>query len=118
MIPMWKRAAVFSVAALFTGAFLIDFCGWIFGCGCQSIWKAMDRFCNIHTGPKHCPWCTHGGVGFLFAAVMVFGTQAWIAFRAVGLPLFIRLALCLFAFPTIGALAAYLVGHLQGYWNP
>ena len=118
MISLQKRAVVFGFAALLSGAFLIDFCGWIYGCGCQSVWKVGALYCNIHTGPKHCPWCTHGGVGFAVTGILVFGTQAWIAFRAAGPSLLVRLGMCIAAFPLVGGLVAYLVGSAQGYWTP
>lgn len=115
--PLWKRGLVFAVAATITCLFLVDFCGWIFGCGCQSFWKAFDKYCNIHSGPKHCPWCTHGGMGFLVSGLFVMGTQALVAFKGFGYSLLVRFALCLAAFPTIGGITAWIVGTLQGYWS-
>ena len=115
--PLWKRAAVFGLAATITGLLLIDFCGWIYGCGCQSIWKSLDKYCNIHHGPKHCPWCTHGGIGFLISAVFVMGTQGLVAFKGFGLSLLMRFILCMTAFPTIGGIVAWIVGSFQGYWS-
>ena len=117
MIPLRKRAAVFAIAALITGVFLIDFCGWIYSCGCQSFLRAGAANCNIHHGPKHCPWCTHGGMGFVVSAAVVMLGQGWIAFRAVGPSLLVRLALCLAAFPVLGGLVAWFVGFSQGYWS-
>ena len=118
MIPLSKRAAVFAIAALLTGLCLYDFCNWVFACGCQSFWRAGAEHCNIHHGPKHCPWCTHGGAGFVVSGVVVMLAQGWIAFRAAGPSLLVRLALCLAAFPVLGGLVAWFVGFSQGYWSP
>lgn len=107
-------AAVFAV----TCAFAVDFCNFVFSCGCQSMWLAGSDHCNIHhrTGP-HCPWCTHGGAGFVISFVPVFFTQGWVVFRQGGGGWKSRLLIALGAFPVIAGGVGALVGWVQGYWN-
>jgi len=109
---------VFLLSVVLTCAFIIDLCAVVYGCGCQSWWRSSDQHCNIHNASgKHCPWCTHGGSGFVVGAVFIFGAQWWINFRRKhwGWPK--RLALSMLCFPVIGTIAALIVGLLQGYWT-
>ena len=47
---MIGRVIVFLAAAVFTSVFFINLCATIFQWGCQSLWGAADRFCNIRFG--------------------------------------------------------------------
>ena len=53
---------IFLIAAAVTSIFFINFCATVFQCGCQSLWGAAAKMCNIHHarmhGGKGCPWCT------------------------------------------------------------
>ncbi|MBL8238546.1 MAG: hypothetical protein JNM66_14065 [Bryobacterales bacterium] len=102
----------------FTAMTAINFCGTIFHCGCQSMWSAGSEHCNIkhHAGP-HCPWCTHGGIGFVVSMVPVFVAQAWAVFRTADWGWKTRLILALGAYPIVGGILGGIVGWLQGYWN-
>jgi hypothetical protein len=112
------KAGLYLAVFAFTAALAINFCGTIFQCGCQSMWQASAAHCNIHnkTGP-HCPWCTHGGIGFVVSMVPVFLVQAWIVFRNAAWNWQRRLAGALVAFPVVGGILGAIVGWLQGYWN-
>ena len=112
------RLAVFVFCVALTGATLIDFCNAVYACGCKSFWSGADEHCNIHhaTG-KHCPFCTHGGIGFVFTALLIFSAQAWISFRAPKWTWWQRLGGGLAAYPVLGGLGAALVGLSQGYWS-
>ena len=113
-----SRLTVFLISAGLTGATLIDFCNAVYACGCQSFWAASGAHCNIHNATgKHCPFCTHGGAGFVFAGLLIFGAQAWIAFRAPGWTPWQRLAGALAAYPAMGGIGAAIAGWLQGYWS-
>jgi len=103
---------------VFTAAFAINFCGTLFQCGCQSFWAGSAEHCNIHhrAGP-HCPWCTHGGTGFVLSMVPVFLTQAWAVFRTADWSWKTRLVIALGSFPVVGGILGGIVGWLQGYWN-
>lgn len=109
---------IFVLSAALTCAFIIDFCGLVYSCGCQSWWKAGSQQCNIHNASgKHCPWCTHGGSGFVAGGLGVFVAQGWLSFRPRRWSWPKRLAASLAAFPVIGGIAAVIVGYYQGYWN-
>ena len=114
---LWKLAAVFGLAATITCVLFVDFCNLVYGCGCQSLWKAFDTYCNIHHGPKHCPWCTHGGVGFIISGGFVLATQALVVFKGFGFALLTRFGIALALFPSVGGLAAFVVGFSLGYWS-
>ena len=109
---------IFVLSVVLTCAFIIDFCAVVYGCGCQSWWKASADHCNIHnpTG-KHCPWCTHGGSGFVVGALGIFGAQGWFCFakRTWNWPK--RLLASVLSFPVVGTVAAIIVGMWQGYWS-
>ena len=115
------RVLVFALAAIPTLVFSINFCSWIFGCGCKSWWSGGAIACNIHVAhAKHCPWCIYGGQGFVVAFVLILAAQAVLSFGGFGLarlgPLF-RLALALAAFPLIGAAVALTYGFISHYWS-
>lgn len=111
-----QALAVFLVSAAVTATLLIDFCGWIYGCGCRSLWAGADAHCNIHVaGARHCPWCAIGLVGFTIVFVNILAVQALIAFRAPGRwP--VRMLLSLLAFPGVGLIEAGVLGWIRGYW--
>jgi len=112
------KLAVYLGVFAFTALTAIQFCGWIFGCGCHAMWLDGAAHCNIHhkTGP-HCPWCTHGGAGFVISMVPVFGAQAWAVFRAGDWGWKTRLGLALVSYPLVGGILGAIVAWVQGYWN-
>lgn len=112
------KAAMYLGVFAFTAAFAINFCGMLFQCGCESPWFGAADHCNIHqpVGP-HCPWCTHGGMGFVFSMVPVFVTQAWAVFRGGEWSWKTRLVIALASFPVVGGILGGIVGWIQGYWN-
>ena len=103
---------------VFTAAFAINFCATLFQCGCQSFWAGSADHCNIHhrVGP-HCPWCTHGGMGFVGSMLPVFLVQAWAVFRTADWSCPTRLAVAIGSFPVVGGILGGIVGWWQGYWN-
>jgi len=110
--------AAFAIAAVTTGAFSINFCSWIFGCGCRSWWAGAAATCNIHVQEaKHCPWCIYDGQGFFVAFFLTFGVQAAIGFYPGRLPWIYRLSLALAAFPVVGAIVAGIYGWISHYWS-
>ena len=102
----------------FTAALAINFCATLFQCGCQSFWGGAATHCNINhaTGP-HCPWCTHGGAGFVASMVPVFFVQGWAVFRPGLWSWKTRLVIALASFPVVGGSLGGIVGWMQGYWN-
>ena len=40
-------------------------CNLVFKCGCSWLWTTAAAHCNIHNAaPPHCPWCSHGALGY------------------------------------------------------
>ena len=111
---------IFLIAATVTSVFFIHFCATVFQCGCQPLWGAADKLCNIHHahahGGKGCPWCSFGYTGY----AAVFGTMLAAQAACVFLPRWIwqvRLAAALLAFPLSGAILAFVLGTWTGYWS-
>ena len=115
---MTLRWAIFAATAGVAAFFAIDFCNLIYRCGCQGVFGAGALHCNIHDAHamKHCPWCTHGGVGFVAGMLPVFVTQGWLAFTKRPLAPLKRLLGGWIAFPVLGGIGALLVGIAQKYW--
>lgn len=115
-MPLLHRWAIFLVAAAITCVFFINFCNFVFECGCTYLWAGSADHCNIHHGPKRCPWCAVGsqGQGVIWLSMIL--PQAAIAFRS-RLALAPRLVLAILAFPGIGFLAALITGYSAGYWD-
>ena len=113
-----RDGLVFALAAIPTVAFSINFCAWIFGCGCRSWWAGASAACNIHIQhAKHCPWCIYGGQGFKVAFVLILAAQAAVSFGPTRIRWIFRLALALAAFPLIGAAVAVAYGWISHYWS-
>jgi hypothetical protein len=107
---------VLALAGGTTAAFSINFCSWIFGCGCKSWWAGASALCNIHMPhAQHCPWCIYGGQGFQVAFLSILAAQAAIAFGLTRAGSWIRLGLALAAFPLIGAVVAFIYAWVSGY---
>jgi len=112
------RSLIFVLAATPTVLFSINFCSWIFGCGCQSWWAGVAAACNIHVPhARHCPWCIYGGQGFVVAFGLILAVQAILGFGVARLAWPFRLALALAAFPLIGAAVAVTYGLISHYWS-
>jgi len=107
-----------ALAVIPTAALSINFCAWIFGCGCRSWWAGADASCNIHMhGAKHCPWCIYDGQGFRVAFVLILGAQTAIMVLPGRIGLKYRFALALATFPVIGAVVAAIYGWVSHYWS-
>jgi len=107
-----------ALAAIPTAALSINFCAWIFGCGCRSWWAGASAHCNIHIlAAKHCPWCIYDGQGFRVAFVLVLAAQAAVVFLPERIGLKYRFALAVAAFPLVGAAVAATYGWVSHYWS-
>jgi hypothetical protein len=74
------RIAPFLISFAVTCVFFIDFCAWVFGCGCTHLWAGADVACNIHAAHgHHCPWCSHGYAGYAIAMAAMCAPQFAIA---------------------------------------
>ena len=108
----------FLVPPALSIAFIINLCSLIYRCGCQSWWSGAAVSCNIHDAEaKHCPWCSHGDLGFGTVLVLVLIPQVVLSFVPVRWDWRIRLLAALLAFPAIGSLAALGFGWVDGYWG-
>jgi|SRR5579862_3395381 len=116
-----SRLAKFSpflISFAVTCIFFINFCAWIFQCGCRSLWAGSDLACNIHAAHgHHCPWCKHGYAGY--AVVMALMTAPQLAvtlFSRWNWP--VRTILAVTMFPVSGLAIAWVFGAIDGYWKP
>src|SRR5262249_52878024 len=74
----------------------------LFGCGCQGIWAAAGKFCNIHTaGVPHCPWCATGAWGAFLPRTLIILTQIGIVFLPSKISNTTRLILGVIAFAAV-----------------
>jgi len=117
--PRLQKGLAVVTAVIPTAVFFINFCGWIFGCGCRSWWACASASCNIHMqGVKHCPWCLYDGQGFRVAFVLVVAAQAAIIIFAPGrMDGKYRFALALAALPLVGGAVAAIYGWVSHYWS-
>jgi hypothetical protein len=117
MVPASSRWAPFAISFTVTCVFFINFCAWIFQCGCQSLWAGADALCNVHLSSEHrCPWCAHGIMGYAVVmtavsipqlAVSTLMRSHWLTRAALGLTLG----------AISGALMALAFGWMDGYWR-
>ena len=110
--------AIFAAAATVTSVFFIDFCNWIYACGCRSLWAGAAAHCNIHiAGAKHCPFCSIGTNGYAAVFLAIIVPQGFFSFRPARWAWYARFAAALGAFPLIGSAIALPLGWAKGYWN-
>ena len=117
---MWRAARLspFLISFAVTCAFFINFCAWIFNCGCHSLWAGADAACNIHAhAGRHCPWCSHGYLGYAVVMALLcapqFAVSVWTRWSW---PLRTLAAVALF--PATGVVVALAMGWSAGYWGP
>lgn len=114
----FRQTLAFALAAIPTAAFSINFCAWIFGCGCRSWWAGASASCNIHIqNARHCPWCIYDGQGFRVAVVLILAAQAAIMLLPERIGLKYRFALAVAAFPLVGGGVAAMYGWISHYWS-
>ena len=54
-----------AVAAVSASVLMPPVCNLVFKCGCSWLWTTAAAHCNIHNAaPPHCPWCSHGALGY------------------------------------------------------
>lgn len=113
---LWSKAAVLAAGAGTVYVLFINWCDFIFDCGCQSLWAGAADHCNIkNANPPHCPWCIEDGLygSAAFGSIVI--AQAVLAFRPGPLtrP---RIFLVFLAFPVVGAAVGGLTALYTGYW--
>ncbi|MBS1876273.1 MAG: hypothetical protein JSU00_23870 [Acidobacteria bacterium] len=112
-----ERAAVALATMTLTFVFLINLCGLLYHCGCQSIWNGAADRCNIHQqGVRHCPWCSHGDLGYYTVLALILIPQLAISVSPGRWSWRARLVASLAAFPLLGGVIALAMGWMDGYW--
>src|SRR5215813_14134376 len=54
-----------GVAVVSASVLMPPVCNLIFKCGCSWLWTSAAAHCNVHNLlPPHCPWCSHGALGY------------------------------------------------------
>ena len=61
-----RRFFLLAVVAVVSASVLMPpVCNLLFKCGCSWLWTTAAAHCNIHNAaPPHCPWCSHGALGY------------------------------------------------------
>lgn len=112
-----ERAAIAAASVTVTYVFLINLCGLVFQCGCQSIWAGAADHCNIHqAGVRHCPWCSHGQTGYYAVLALILIPQLVVCCGPGRWNWRLRLAVSLALFPVVGTLIGLVMGWWEGYW--
>lgn len=112
-----RRALVFAAAAVVTSVFFINLCAAIFACGCQPLWGAADRYCNVHAAHgRHCPWCATGTAGQAVVYGSMLGAQGILVFGRWPRRLAAKAVAALAAFPVVGIVLGILFGWITEYW--
>jgi len=113
--PLGGKCLIFLAGVVVSSVFFINFCAFVFQCGCQLLWSGADIACNIHrAGVRHCPWCEYHS-GWAYGAIV--GSQAIVAFWPKRISWWIRGVGALSAFPLTGSLMALIYGIRAGYWS-
>jgi hypothetical protein len=109
---------IFLLGAAVTSLLLIDFCNFVYACGCTHLWAGADAHCNIHNAqPPHCPWCSIGTEGFVVVYLTILGAQFAALRLSFDFGWLVRALLVLAAFPASAGVLALVVGWWKGYWN-
>jgi len=54
-----------AVAIVSASVLMPPVCHLLFKCGCSWLWTTAAAHCNVHNAtPPHCPWCSHGALGY------------------------------------------------------
>jgi hypothetical protein len=61
-----KRFLLLAAVAVVSASVLMPpVCNLLFKCGCSWLWTTAAAHCNVHNSmPPHCPWCSHGALGY------------------------------------------------------
>ena len=110
------RLACLATALAITQTLFIQYCDFLFDCGCQPLWADRADRCNIHSPvPPHCPWCLDGGASGRWANVAIVVAQVLLSLVPGSFGAF-RAASVFLAFPIVGGLGGLVAALLSGYW--
>ena len=116
-MPVWQRGLIALLAVAVTCALFINYCNLVYQCGCTYLWAGGADHCNIHHGPKHCPWCQLGTNGQMLVWLSMVVPQAIVSFWLGPQGFLKRLIAALLTFPIAGLVPAIGLGLWKGYWN-
>ena len=108
----WPFAVSFAVTCIF----FIDVCGWMFDCGCRSLWAGAAEACNIHGPGRHCPFCTRGVIGYGAILALVCAPQLAASLQTQWGRV-TRGLVCLVLFPASMMVVGAALGWYDGYWR-
>ena len=112
------RWIVLAIGVALASIFFIDVCGWLYGCGCRSLWAGAAEACNIHhDAPPHCPWCVHPLAGGGIAYIAAIAVQAAVAYAPLRIAVPARLGLAVLAIPVTLGVVALVHGTWWEYWG-
>lgn len=115
---MLGRLSPFLISFAVTCTFFINFCAWIFQCGCRALWAGADAACNIHAQHgRHCPWCSHGQMGYALVMILLCLPQLAVSLHSRW-TWTVRAIVATALFPAAGLVVALLFGWVEGYWRP
>lgn len=116
IINRLTQVAPFLISFAVTCAFFINFCNWIFRCGCRSLWAGADIACNIHASHgHHCPWCSTGYAGETIVMFAMCAPQFAVAMFTRS-NFAVRTLAALAMFPVAGSVMALIFGLIYSYW--
>ena len=110
------RLLPFAISFVVTCVFFIDVCGWVFDCGCRSLWAGADAACNVHGPGRHCPLCSGGVVTYAGVMATICVPQLAVSTRTTWSRA-TRMSLCLVLFPVAMIATSLLLGWTSGYWQ-
>lgn len=115
---MTDRLLPFAISFPATSAFFINFCSWMFECGCRSLWAGAASACNVHAAHgRHCPWCSHGLAGYAIVMTALCAPQLAVSLLTRW-HWTVRALVAVGLFPAIGLAAGLAFGSYDGYWQP
>lgn len=58
-MSIWKKVGAETICIALIMIFFLPVCGFLYRCGCSTLWSSGVDHCNIHDPvPPDCPWCT------------------------------------------------------------
>ena len=117
-IPFVRRLFAFLLVVGISGLFFINFCSFIYQCGCDSLWNGAATACNVHIPAiRDCPWCALGIWGGFLSFGSVVTVQGLVLFFPSRLGFWARLGASVAVFPLVGGATGLLLGWTTGYWG-
>ena len=116
---MNKSFLILLTTAIVTASvFMPPVCNLLFKCGCSYLWTTAAQHCNVHHSlPPHCPWCSHGNVGYyvpFFGFILGQFLAGFLILRLTG-NLLLAASATVFSMLVVGLLMGYITILLVDY---